>query len=258
MQTKQLMTIEGKESYMQLKILLRYEFKHTEEGKYMPSPYNKICIPPIRAHSEIRKSQRKIRTKLVAINLYIEQLTTEYYNILNKTDQKIENAQDTIQRIRQDMKEVLSKVDMKTNKKRAKEIQTSYRKDIKKQNDIIRRLLMQRKGTPNTQIPIEVIEDVIKKIPNRYKTQYEKEIEYKPNKSDCIRLKLYMTDINPKAIPYLEQQQKLARIQLSEEEGALVIAFKEVLRMTKENNTFENYIDNWAERLLNEFERGAR
>jgi hypothetical protein len=60
--------------------------------------------------------------------------------------------------------------------------------------------------------------------------------------------------ISSVAIPYLENQFSLKRIELNPQEQVMIKSMKELLAIKDETTTFDIYIDKWVERLVKKME----
>lgn len=103
----------------------------------------------------------------------------------------------------------------------------------------------------------DILFSLINHIPEKYKVINNEIVEYNAVKKGrlwenryFVRYVLNVLRLNTNCIPYLEQQLELGRITLSDDEINYLSALKEAMRIKDENMTFDDYIDNWTDKLL--------
>jgi len=101
---------------------------------------------------------------------------------------------------------------------------------------------------------IELLKDILIKyeVPKKYfhYEQLDVDCSCKLMNVDRLSIHLNIFSVNTIVIPYLENQSELKRIIFTKEEGAVIKAIKELLKVKDDTVTFDSYIDSWAKRLL--------
>lgn len=112
--------------------------------------------------------------------------------------------------------------------------------------EISRLLYLQRKSSV-LNIPREVVDSFIARIPSRYFRYYDERKEWKTRQSDNTYFFVTsMLEIRVQALAFLEQQVELKRFVLSKEESALLMGMKEAMCVHDDASSFDDYLHKWS------------
>jgi hypothetical protein len=122
-----------------------------------------------------------------------------------------------------------------------------------KYNNLIRKLIKEEEQYAEDYF--RIIYRLLSKLPVKYHSK-EKIIIPLRGRGDNPYLECSIIKIKTIAIPYLESQFLLKRIELDKQEQDMVKSMKELLSIKDDETTFDTYIDKWAERLIKRLETG--
>jgi hypothetical protein len=237
-----LILIDGQEGFVDLSFL--EEWKLFINGVNRQAGYYTMPIISFRRHYKNRKEDRddnlwmtdkpEDRLAFIGMQISYNNLARIYHKIRHNIDERVLIA-----------------------KKQMKKAKTMKQRSLF--NDKIRQLIKEQ-NQYDAFVRFEIIYSLLKKIPEKYYCRENKIVyvnkrgrayDYPYPHIECTILK-----IKAIAIPYLENQFSLNRIELNYEEQAMIKSMKELLAIKDEDTTFDTYIDKWSERLIKRLNTG--